>query len=76
MLGAAPSALEGLPDPDRVFVGGGLTGPDGGPALLDALVARLRPGGRLVVAAVLLGSVEAARRALTRPDLRLAMRYF
>ena len=45
----------------------------GGRALLDGLASRLRPGGRLVVAAVLLGSLETARRALSRPDLRLAM---
>lgn len=87
ILGTAPAALAGLPDPDRVFVGGGLAAPGGdladpggapadpggGPALLDVLADRLRPGGRIVVAAVLLGSVEAARRALTRPDLRLTM---
>jgi precorrin-6Y C5,15-methyltransferase (decarboxylating) len=40
--GEAPAALDALPDPDRVFVGGG------GIAVLDAAVARLRPGGRLV----------------------------
>jgi precorrin-6Y C5,15-methyltransferase (decarboxylating) len=66
ILGQAPQALAGLPDPDRVFVGGGLSG---APALLDVLAARLRPGGRLVVAAVLLGSIETARSALTRPGL-------
>ena len=40
--GEAPSALAALPDPDRVFVGGG------GLDVLDACLARLRPGGRLV----------------------------
>ena len=40
--GRAPAALEGLPDPDRVFVGGG------GVGVLDAVLARLRPGGRVV----------------------------
>jgi precorrin-6Y C5,15-methyltransferase (decarboxylating) len=40
--GAAPAALTGLPDPDRVFVGGG------GLAVLDAVMARLRPGGQVV----------------------------
>jgi precorrin-6B C5,15-methyltransferase / cobalt-precorrin-6B C5,C15-methyltransferase len=38
----APGALDALPDPDRVFVGGG------GTAVLDAALARLRPGGRVV----------------------------
>lgn len=41
----------GLADPDAVFVGGGLTQP-----LLDAVWERLRPGCRLVVHAVTLGS--------------------
>ena len=40
--GEAPGALAGLPDPDRVFVGGG------GLGVLDAVLARLRPGGRVV----------------------------
>ncbi len=42
--GAAPDALVGLPDPDRVFVGGG------GPEVLDAAIGRLRPGGVVVAA--------------------------
>jgi precorrin-6Y C5,15-methyltransferase (decarboxylating) len=70
VLGQAPEVLAGLPDPDRVFVGGGLSA---GPALLDHLAARLRPGGRLVVAAVLLGSIEAARTALARPEMTLSL---
>ena len=44
IAGMAPEALNGLPVPDAVFVGGGI----GGPGLLSALWARLRPGGRLV----------------------------
>lgn len=40
--GRAPAALDGLPDPDRVFVGGG------GHAVLSAVLERLRPGGRVV----------------------------
>jgi precorrin-6Y C5,15-methyltransferase (decarboxylating) len=46
--GRAPEALQGLPDPDAVFVGGGTTTP----LLLDACWEALRPGGRLVVNAV------------------------
>src|SRR5262249_46756205 len=38
----APDALGALPDPDRVFVGGG------GSPVLDAVLARLRPDGRVV----------------------------
>jgi precorrin-6Y C5,15-methyltransferase (decarboxylating) len=46
--GRAPEALEGLPAPDAVFVGGGTTTP----LLLDACWAALAPGGRLVANAV------------------------
>ncbi|MFG2988588.1 precorrin-6y C5,15-methyltransferase (decarboxylating) subunit CbiE [Streptomyces sp. NPDC048257] len=55
VIGAAPEALAGLPAPDAVFIGGGLTSP----GLLDAVWAALAPGGRLVVNTVTLES-EAA----------------
>lgn len=45
VLGTAPEALAGLPAPDAVFIGGGATR-DG---VLDAALAALKPGGRLVV---------------------------
>ena len=48
--GRAPDALAGLPAPDAVFVGGGATRP----GVLDACLAALRPGGRLVVHGVTL----------------------
>jgi precorrin-6Y C5,15-methyltransferase (decarboxylating) len=55
--GSAPSALDGLPDPDRVFVGGG------GIDVLDAVLTRLRPGGTAVATyAVLASAVAAAER--------------
>jgi precorrin-6Y C5,15-methyltransferase (decarboxylating) len=47
---AAPAALSGLPMPDAIFIGGGASEP----GLLDAAIAALRPGGRLVVNAVTL----------------------
>jgi precorrin-6B C5,15-methyltransferase / cobalt-precorrin-6B C5,C15-methyltransferase len=40
----APEALDGLPRPDAIFVGGGVSDAE----LLPVLWARLRPGGRLV----------------------------
>jgi precorrin-6Y C5,15-methyltransferase (decarboxylating) len=40
--GEAPEAFDSLDDPDRVFVGGG------GIGVLDAVLARLRPGGKVV----------------------------
>lgn len=46
--GRAPQALEGLPRPDAVFVGGGGTAP----GLLRQCWEALRPGGRLVAHAV------------------------
>jgi len=56
--GRAPEALAGLPDPDRVWVGGGGAGL---PEILAAAGGRLKPGGRMVVSAALLASVETAR---------------
>jgi precorrin-6Y C5,15-methyltransferase (decarboxylating) len=50
MEAAAPAALESLPPPDAVFVGGGASDP----GVLDRCVTALRPGGRLVVNAVTL----------------------
>ena len=49
--GTAPVALAGLPAPDAIFVGGGLS-----PATFDAAWAALRPLGRLVANAVTLES--------------------
>lgn len=46
--GAAPAAFAGLPDPDTVFVGGGM----GDPGVIDEVWARLKPGGRFVANAV------------------------
>ncbi|KAB7845451.1 precorrin-6y C5,15-methyltransferase (decarboxylating) subunit CbiE [Streptomyces mobaraensis] len=52
VTGAAPAALDGLPVPDAVFIGGGLTAP----GLLDACWAALPEGGRLVANTVTLES--------------------
>jgi precorrin-6Y C5,15-methyltransferase (decarboxylating) len=72
--GEAPAALEGLPAPDAVFVGGG------GAASLDAALSRLRGRGRLVANAVTLETEamllvryatlggELTRLAVTRAD--------
>ena len=48
--GAAPQALAGLPPPDAIFVGGGASDP----GVLDAVLAALRGGGRLVINAATL----------------------
>ena len=62
--GRAPAALAELPDPDRVVIGGG--GRERR-AVLEAVVARLRPGGVVVVP---LATVEAL--AELRPPLEQA----
>ena len=74
--GTAPAALEGLPPPDAIFIGGGASDP----AVLDAAIAALRGGGRLVVNAVTLDTEaaliarhaalggELTRIAITRAD--------
>jgi precorrin-6Y C5,15-methyltransferase (decarboxylating) len=55
--GDAPAVLADLPDPDRVFVGGG------GVDVLDAVLARMRPGATVVATyAVLDAAVAAADR--------------
>jgi precorrin-6Y C5,15-methyltransferase (decarboxylating) len=56
--GEAPAALAGLPDPDRVFVGGG------GLAVLDAALARLRPAGTVVATFAALDRAAAATARL------------
>jgi precorrin-6Y C5,15-methyltransferase (decarboxylating) len=59
--GMAPAALDGLAQPDAIFIGGGASDP----GVLDAAVALLRSGARLVVNAVTLEteSVLIARHA-------------
>ncbi|MEU8704256.1 precorrin-6y C5,15-methyltransferase (decarboxylating) subunit CbiE [Streptomyces sp. NPDC048565] len=52
VTGRAPDALAGLPVPDAVFIGGGLTAP----RLLDACWEALPPGGRLVANTVTMES--------------------
>lgn len=70
--GGAPEALDGLPSPDVVFIGGAITAP----GLVDACWNALIDGGRLVANAVTLEGQQvlvAARRArggrLTRIDV-------
>ena len=56
--GEAPCALDALPEPDRAFVGGG------GIAVLDAVLARLRPDGRVVATFAALDRAAAAYQRL------------
>lgn len=56
--GVAPPALRPLPDPHRAFVGGG------GLDVLDAVLARLRPGGTAVATYAALATAAAAAERL------------
>jgi precorrin-6Y C5,15-methyltransferase (decarboxylating) len=56
--GRAPAALEGLPPPDAIFIGGGAT-----EDLLDFCARALRSGGRIVVNAV---TLETERLLISR----------
>jgi precorrin-6Y C5,15-methyltransferase (decarboxylating) len=55
--GLAPAALADLPDPDAVFVGGSKGAMS---EVIEVALARLRPGGRLVVNAITLDNVAEA----------------
>ena len=59
--GHAPAALEGLPEPDAVFIGGGLTET----GLVERCWSALRPGGHLVANAVTLEGERALLDART-----------
>jgi precorrin-6Y C5,15-methyltransferase (decarboxylating) len=64
--GEAPEVLGGLPDPDAVFVGG-----SGGRLLpiLEEVVRRLRPGGRLVLSCITLETFSRAWNWLSERSL-------
>jgi precorrin-6Y C5,15-methyltransferase (decarboxylating) len=54
VAGVAPNSLRDLPEPDAIFIGGGLTTPN----LLETCWQALRPGGRLVANAVTVESEQ------------------
>ena len=59
--GEMPGCLQSLPDPDRVFMGGGI-GKDN--RVLEEVGRRLKPGGRIVLNLVLMGSLARATEYL------------
>ena len=61
VVGRAPEALAELDAPDAVFVGGAVSAP----GMLDACLAALRPGGRLVANAVTLEGEAALAAAVS-----------
>ena len=62
--GCLDECLKGRPDPDRIFIGGGLGRTDAGRELLSLACRRLASGGRLVVHCILLSSLEITREHL------------
>ncbi|MDY7000606.1 MAG: precorrin-6y C5,15-methyltransferase (decarboxylating) subunit CbiE [Thermodesulfobacteriota bacterium] len=62
VYGTMPKCLDDLPDPDRIFIGGGMG--RGGDVLAEACT-RLKPGGRVVVNLVLLESLSRAKKIFT-----------
>ncbi len=56
-----PDALDALPDPDRIFIGGGGARL---PGILAVCGRRLAPGGRIVINTVILENLNAAASAL------------
>ncbi|HEX4864255.1 MAG TPA: precorrin-6y C5,15-methyltransferase (decarboxylating) subunit CbiE, partial [Acidimicrobiales bacterium] len=58
VTGEAPAAFSTLPDPDRVFIGGG------GPDVLEEVLKRLRPGGRVVATFASFGRAALAAERL------------
>ena len=56
-----PGCLADLPDPDKVFLGGGLAGKSD---ILPEILDRLRPGGRIVAHCALLGSLNKVKQCL------------
>ncbi|WP_320173458.1 precorrin-6y C5,15-methyltransferase (decarboxylating) subunit CbiE [Maridesulfovibrio sp.] len=58
ICGDMPQALAELPDPDRIFMGGGI---GRGDSVIREAAERLKPGGRLVVHAILMGSIQRTR---------------
>lgn len=66
--GEAPEALQSLPAPDRVFIGGSGQRLE---AIIEAATARLSPGGRIVINAVLPQTETLALACLQRLGLRV-----
>jgi precorrin-6Y C5,15-methyltransferase (decarboxylating) len=68
--GRAPAALAGLPDPDRVLLGGG--GRERA-AVLTAVLGRLRPGGVVVIPLATVEALAELRPLLEQACCRVAV---
>ena len=67
--GQAPEALSGFPDPDRVVIGGGRERQ----AVLQVVLARLRPGGLVVIPLATLESLAELKAPLQASGLRISV---
>ncbi len=65
VMGEAPSILKGLPDPDRIFIGGSGSNLA---SILKASARRLRKGGRIVVNAVTLETLQQTREFFIKQE--------
>ena len=70
VIGSAPDALVGLPDPDAVFIGGGGVAM---PAILQSVIGRLASGGRVVANFAVMERAAAAYQILQGAGLGPAM---
>lgn len=68
--GHAPDCLAGLPKPDKIFIGGGLSGDDGG-RLVRFCADALAPGGILAASCILLESFYSIRKILHSLDWQM-----
>jgi precorrin-6Y C5,15-methyltransferase (decarboxylating) len=64
VAGSAPDCLHTLPDPDAVFIGGGLGRTESLHPVLSLACSRLKPGGRLTMRCSLMGGLERCRAFL------------
>ncbi len=67
--GLMPDVLKNLPEPDRIFMGGGAREPD----VLMTAMNRLKPGGKLVIHIILLETLETVRAVLARKNWPLSI---
>jgi precorrin-6Y C5,15-methyltransferase (decarboxylating) len=68
--GRAPAALDRLPDPDRVLVGGGGRDRE---AIVAAVLQRLRPGGVVVIPLATVEGLAALRPLLEQAGLQVGV---
>lgn len=62
VFGSMPECIADLPEPDRIFIGGGLGGPSNeDTGLLEVACDRLKPRGRMVAHCILLDTLHTAK---------------